>query len=90
MFNLGVVVNNTRNRETCFKQVLRFLILVSVLSNRSPGFGEFDVESDIRISNRSRLHIGMNISIPHNPISILQYSSLRAFKQILAYSSHAI
>ena len=35
------------------RPVLRFPILVSELSKRSLGFGEFDVESDIRISNRS-------------------------------------
>ena len=39
------------------RQVSRFWILVSELSNRSLVFGESDVGSDIRISNRSRLKI---------------------------------
>ena len=49
MVNTNDLVNNTRNRETCFEQVSR----LTELSNRSLSFGESDVESDIRISIRS-------------------------------------
>ena len=52
MVNTSGPVNNTRNRENCLEA--GFGILVLELSNRLLGFGESDVESDVRISNRLR------------------------------------
>ena len=47
--------NNTRHRENCLEAGFAVSdFSFRVIENRSLGFGESDVESDIRISNRSR------------------------------------
>ena len=55
MVNTNGFVNKTtlETVKPALRQVSRFQILVSELSNKLLGFGESDVESDIQISNRS-------------------------------------
>ena len=64
MVNASGLVNSTRNRGTCFAASFTVSdFLVSVLSNRSLGCGASDDESDILISNRSRLKSSLQIEL---------------------------
>ena len=84
MVNTGGLVSKTRTVKPASRQCSRFQISVSKSSNRSLGFGEFDVESDIRISNRSRppLHLCL-ANLPECPLArLLSYNWKNLFKGV--------